>query len=106
MSIKSSRNSRPPHCNKSFLSSVGHSDSLFPYIIPLKFFLQILVKIQRVKIEVRQLHENDIKRAIGGPSAKVDLDIPESIGLSTPSPALTSTRLYDIDSSRRGKKKL
>ncbi|XXG76872.1 hypothetical protein AAC387_Pa08g1145 [Persea americana] len=62
--------------------------------------------IQRVKIEVRQLHENDIKRAIAGPSAKVDLDIPESIGLSTPSPALTSTRLYDIDSSRRGKKKL
>ncbi|XXG76874.1 hypothetical protein AAC387_Pa08g1145 [Persea americana] len=57
--------------------------------------------IQRVKIEVRQLHENDIKRAIAGPSAKVDLDIPESIGLSTPSPALTSTRLYDIDSSRR-----
>ncbi|RWR86203.1 Cohesin loading factor [Cinnamomum micranthum f. kanehirae] len=59
--------------------------------------------IQRVKIEVRQLHEHDIKRAIGGPSAKVDLDIPESIGLSTPSPSLTSTRLYDIDSSRRVK---
>ncbi|XP_077239230.1 tetratricopeptide repeat (TPR)-like superfamily protein [Tasmannia lanceolata] len=62
--------------------------------------------IDKVRIEVWQLHELGIKRAIAGPSMKVDLDIPESVGLSTPSPAPSSSRLRDIDSSRRGKKKI
>ncbi|KAK9115976.1 hypothetical protein Sjap_014923 [Stephania japonica] len=62
--------------------------------------------IEKSKIKVQQLHEVDIKRAIAGPSMKVNLDIPESIGLSTPSSAPTTSRLVDIDSGRRGKKKL
>lgn len=95
----------PSRCAISFLVLLGFW-FLFFFNIPIQFCQQILVKIQRAKIEVQQLHEHDIKRAIAGPSAKVDLDIPESIGLSTPSSVLTSTRLYDIDSSRRGKKRL
>ncbi|XP_058075251.1 sister chromatid cohesion protein SCC4 isoform X1 [Magnolia sinica] len=62
--------------------------------------------IDKSRIQVKQLHELDIKRAVAGPSTKVNLDIPESVGLSTPSPALTSARLCDIDTGRRGKKKI
>ncbi|KAF8397065.1 hypothetical protein HHK36_018703 [Tetracentron sinense] len=62
--------------------------------------------IDKVKIEARQLHELDIKRAIAGPSMRVNLDIPESVGLSTPLPAPSSSRLVDIDTGRRGKKKI
>ncbi|OVA02200.1 Cohesin loading factor [Macleaya cordata] len=62
--------------------------------------------INKEKIEVRQLHDIDIKRAIAGPSMGVNLDIPESIGLSAPLPAPSTSRLMDIDTGRRGKKKI
>ncbi|XP_071720041.1 sister chromatid cohesion protein SCC4 [Rutidosis leptorrhynchoides] len=60
--------------------------------------------IEKTKFQVRRLHENDIKRAIGGPSMSVDLDIPESVGLSSSAPR-PSTRLMDVDLSRRGTRK-
>ncbi|GFS38233.1 tetratricopeptide repeat (TPR)-like superfamily protein [Actinidia rufa] len=40
--------------------------------------------IDKVRTEVHQLHEHDIKRAMAGPSMRVNLDIPESVGLSSP----------------------
>uniref|UniRef100_A0A5B7BD42 Sister chromatid cohesion protein SCC4 n=1 Tax=Davidia involucrata TaxID=16924 RepID=A0A5B7BD42_DAVIN len=61
--------------------------------------------IDKVKFEVHHLHELDIKRAMAGPSMRVNLDIPESVGLATPSPA-PSSRLIDLDIGRRGKKKI
>ncbi|GMP48809.1 hypothetical protein CsSME_00016038 [Camellia sinensis var. sinensis] len=62
--------------------------------------------IDKTKIEVHQLHELDIKRAMDGPSSmRVDLDIPESVGLSTPAPT-QSSRLIDLDIGRRGKRRI
>ncbi|XP_070006910.1 sister chromatid cohesion protein SCC4-like isoform X2 [Nicotiana tabacum] len=61
--------------------------------------------IAKVKTEAHQLSEIDIKRAITGPSMRVDLDIPESIGLSATSPMSSSTRLMDFDMGRLRKRK-
>ncbi|KAI8014067.1 Sister chromatid cohesion protein SCC4 [Camellia lanceoleosa] len=62
--------------------------------------------IDKTKIEVHQLHELDIKRAMDGPSSmRVNLDIPESVGLSTPAPT-QSSRLMDLDIGRRGKRRI
>lgn len=61
--------------------------------------------IDKVKFQVNQFHELDVKRAVGDPSMIVDLDIPESIGFSTPLPNFQS-RLVDLDTGRRGKRKL
>lgn len=36
----------------------------------------------------------------------VNLDIPESVGLRTPAPAPSSSRLVDIDTGRRGKRRI
>lgn len=60
--------------------------------------------IDKVKIEVPQLHELE-KRSVN-PSMGVSFDIPESIGLTTPAPAPSSSRLIDFDSRRRGKRKI
>ncbi|MQM18663.1 hypothetical protein Taro_051660 [Colocasia esculenta] len=60
--------------------------------------------IEKARVEVQQPHGLDIKRAIAGPATKVDLDIPESVGLQTPAPSLS--RLRDSDSAKRGKRKL
>lgn len=46
-----------------------------------------------------------MKRAIGGPSLGVNLDIPESIGVSVSLPT-SSLKLMDMDTGRRGKRKL
>nr|AGG38121.1 maternal effect uncoordination 2-2 protein [Dimocarpus longan] len=62
--------------------------------------------IDKVKLEVHQFHEADIKRAMAGQSMTVNLDIPESIGLSTQLPHHSSSRLVDLDIGRRGKKKV
>ncbi|KAH8479914.1 hypothetical protein H0E87_030212 [Populus deltoides] len=65
--------------------------------------------IDKVRIEVQQFHELDIKRAMESQSMGVNLDIPESVGLSTPMPASSSSRLLDLDnldSRRRGKRKI
>ncbi|KVI03704.1 sister chromatid cohesion protein SCC4 isoform X2 [Cynara cardunculus var. scolymus] len=56
--------------------------------------------IEKSKFQVRRLNEVDIKRAIAGPSTRVDLDIPESIGLSSSTPQ-PSSRLMDVDIGRR-----
>lgn len=56
--------------------------------------------IEKSKFQVRRLNEVDIKRAIAGPSTGVDLDIPESIGLSSSTPG-PSSRLMDVDIGRR-----
>ncbi|KAL6499930.1 hypothetical protein OROGR_027840 [Orobanche gracilis] len=61
--------------------------------------------IDKVKLQVHQLNEHDMKRAIAGPSKTVDLDIPESIGLSTPQPMPSSARLMDNDIGRLGRRK-
>ncbi|MCH84248.1 MAU2 chromatid cohesion factor-like protein [Trifolium medium] len=53
--------------------------------------------IDKVRFEGKQFHELNMKRAMAGPTVGVNLDIPESIGLSTPSPFQPSTRLVDID---------
>lgn len=62
-------------------------------------------QIDKVKFQVNQFQELDVKRAVGDPSMIVDLDIPESIGFSTPLPNFQS-RLVDLDTGRRGKRKL
>lgn len=59
-----------------------------------------------MKLEVQQFHELDIKRAMANQSMSVNLDIPESIGLSTPLPVQSSSRLIDLDGGRRGKRKI
>ncbi|KAF6153106.1 hypothetical protein GIB67_034828 [Kingdonia uniflora] len=61
--------------------------------------------IKRLKIEARPLHDTEMKRATAGPSVRVNLDISESIGLTTPAP-VPSTRLMDIYTGRRGKRKI
>ncbi|KAL8172072.1 hypothetical protein V2J09_023876 [Rumex salicifolius] len=59
--------------------------------------------IDKVKIEVPQLRELDTKRSPMG----VSFDIPESIGLiPSPAPAPSSSRFIDLDSRRRGKRKI
>ncbi|KAM7521957.1 hypothetical protein LguiA_011859 [Lonicera macranthoides] len=62
--------------------------------------------IEKVKLEVHQLNELDIKRALAGPSMGANLDIPESVGLMTPAPGPSSSRLMDLDIGRRGKRKV
>ncbi|XVE91322.1 hypothetical protein DITRI_Ditri20bG0144300 [Diplodiscus trichospermus] len=61
--------------------------------------------IDKVRFEVQQFHELDMKRTMAGHSMRVNLDIPESVGLSTPMP-VPSSRLVDLDTRRRGKRKL
>lgn len=60
--------------------------------------------IDKAKLELQNYHELDVKRALGS-SMGVNLDIPESVGLSTPLPT-SSSRLVDLDTGRRGKRKL
>ncbi|GLT45154.1 hypothetical protein SLA2020_190070 [Shorea laevis] len=67
--------------------------------------IQHIELIEKAKIEVLQYHELD-KRAIAGQAMRVNLDIPESVGLSTPMPIQSSSRLVDLDIGRRGKRKL
>ncbi|KAL6957441.1 cohesin-loading factor complex subunit scc4 [Sarracenia purpurea var. burkii] len=63
--------------------------------------------IEKVRTEVPQLHELDIKRATAGPSMRVNLDIPESVGLSAPAPTPAPlSRLVDLDIGKRGKRKI
>ncbi|KAE9606065.1 hypothetical protein Lal_00025227 [Lupinus albus] len=63
--------------------------------------------IEKARFEVHQLHESDMKRAMAGPTTMgVNLDIPESIGLSAPLPPPSSSRLVDIDTRRRGKRRI
>ncbi|XP_048324557.1 sister chromatid cohesion protein SCC4 isoform X2 [Ziziphus jujuba] len=62
--------------------------------------------IDKVKLQVQQFHEVDIKRAIAGPSMSINLDIPESIGLSAPLPGSSTSRLVDLDIGRLGKRKI
>ncbi|XP_040993384.1 sister chromatid cohesion protein SCC4 [Juglans microcarpa x Juglans regia] len=62
--------------------------------------------IDKDRLGVQQFHELDIKRANAGPSMSVNLDIPESVGLSAPTPAPSSSRLVDLDTGRRGKRKI
>ncbi|KAF4359063.1 sister chromatid cohesion protein SCC4 [Cannabis sativa] len=60
--------------------------------------------IDKERFQVQQCHELNIKRAIAGTAAGVNLDIPESVGLSTPLPNFSS-RLVDLDTGRRGRGK-
>ncbi|XP_043698973.1 sister chromatid cohesion protein SCC4 isoform X2 [Telopea speciosissima] len=63
--------------------------------------------IDKVRVNVRQNNELDIKRAINaGSSMRFNLDIPESVGLSAPSPAPSSSKLMDMDIRRRGKRRM
>ncbi|WVY90438.1 hypothetical protein V8G54_035952 [Vigna mungo] len=62
--------------------------------------------IDKIRLQVHQLNDLDIKRAMADPALGVNLDIPESIGLLTAMPAPSSSRLVDIDTRRRGKRRL
>jgi MAternally-affected-uncoordination protein len=62
--------------------------------------------IEKVKLEVYQPNDFDIRRAHAGTSMAVSLDIPESIGLATQPPGHSSSRLMDLDIGRRGKRKV
>lgn len=62
--------------------------------------------IDKIRVEVQQLHERDIKCDIGGSAMRVNFDIPESVGLAAATPLLSSSRLVDLDSVRRGKRKI
>ncbi|GJT53964.1 hypothetical protein Tco_0989018 [Tanacetum coccineum] len=55
--------------------------------------------IVKAKFQVQRLNEIDIKRAIVGPSMNVNLDIPESVGLSSFAPR-PSLRLMDVNLGR------
>ncbi|XP_021909801.1 sister chromatid cohesion protein SCC4 [Carica papaya] len=57
--------------------------------------------IDKVRLEVKQYNEHDTNRAKASQSMKVNLDIPESVGISIPLPTLSSARLVDLDTSRR-----
>ncbi|KAG2391400.1 Sister chromatid cohesion protein [Vigna angularis] len=62
--------------------------------------------IDKIRLQVHQLNDLDIKRAMIDPALGVNLDIPESIGLSAAMPAPSSSRFVDIDTRRRGKRRL
>ncbi|XP_074308015.1 sister chromatid cohesion protein SCC4 [Silene latifolia] len=62
--------------------------------------------INKDKIQVQQLQDSDNKRAMESSSMKVNLDIPESVGLTATVPQVSSSRLLDLDSGRRGKRKI
>ncbi|KAK6246717.1 hypothetical protein QUC31_018282 [Theobroma cacao] len=66
----------------------------------------IELQVDKVKLEVQQFNELDMKRRMAGQSMRVNLDIPESVGLSVPMPVPSSSRLADLDTGRRGKRKL
>ncbi|MBA0609533.1 hypothetical protein Godav_021572 [Gossypium davidsonii] len=70
------------------------------------YFVYFSKQIDKVKLQVQQFHEIDMKRTMAGESMRVNLDIPESVGLSTPMPVPSSSRLVDLDTGRRGKRKL
>ncbi|KAK7300586.1 hypothetical protein RJT34_11433 [Clitoria ternatea] len=61
--------------------------------------------IDKVRFQADKLNDLDIKRAMAASTTKVNLDIPESIGLSTPLPVPSSSRLVDIGTKRRGKRR-
>ncbi|KAF5751296.1 hypothetical protein HS088_TW02G00309 [Tripterygium wilfordii] len=62
--------------------------------------------IEEARVQVQQLNDITIKRAMEGQSMRINLDIPESVGLFAPAPPLSSSRLADLDTRRRGKKKI
>ncbi|XP_017983184.1 PREDICTED: uncharacterized protein LOC18591115 isoform X1 [Theobroma cacao] len=66
----------------------------------------IELQVDKLKLEVQQFNELDMKRRMAGQSMRVNLDIPESVGLSVPMPVPSSSRLADLDTGRRGKRKL
>ncbi|KAJ8751443.1 hypothetical protein K2173_016653 [Erythroxylum novogranatense] len=62
--------------------------------------------IEKARFDIQQFHELNIKRAMANQPMRVNLDIPESIGISAPLPASQSSRLLDLDNRRRGKRKV
>lgn len=72
-------------------------------VVPLVCFSE---QTDKVKLEVQQFNELDTKRAMEGQSMRVNLDIPESVGLSTPLPMHSSSKLVDLDTGKRGKRKI
>lgn len=66
----------------------------------------LIPQIKKDRTEVQQLHESDNKRAMASSSMKVNLDIPESIGLAASTPVTSSSRLVDLDTGRRGKRRI
>ncbi|KAJ4829815.1 hypothetical protein Tsubulata_025325 [Turnera subulata] len=61
--------------------------------------------IDKARMNAHRFHEIDRKRAMESQSMTANLDIPESVGLSNVLPT-TSSRLLDLDSRKRGKKKI
>ncbi|CAN1312620.1 Sister chromatid cohesion protein SCC4 [Linum perenne] len=57
-------------------------------------------------IETARFQVLETKRGAAIQSMKADLDIPESVGLSTPQHGSSSSRLLDIDNKRRSKRRL
>jgi hypothetical protein len=63
--------------------------------------LQILFQVEKVRIEIQPMHDLMQKHhEMPGSVANADLDIPESVGLSTPQPS-SVRRLIDTSSVRR-----
>lgn len=62
--------------------------------------------VEKARVEVENLHQLENKRSSAAPSMRANLDIAESVGLTTPAPAPSSTRLLDVDSGRRGKRRI
>lgn len=85
-------------CNKAF--KVQH------HVFNLSFPCKFTVQIDKTRVEVQQLHECDVKRDVGSSVMKINLDIPESVGLAASTPMFSSSRLIDLDSVRRGKRKI
>lgn len=70
-------------------------------------FCMVEKQVDKVKVEVMQYHDLDAKRVLSSPSMRMNLDIPESIGLSTPAPSASTSRLVDLDwdTGRHAKRK-
>ncbi|KAK4785505.1 hypothetical protein SAY86_002194 [Trapa natans] len=57
--------------------------------------------VDKVKVEITQYNDLDTKHISTSPPLRTNLDIPESIGLSTPAPNASASRLVDLDKDTR-----
>ncbi|GAB2274700.1 hypothetical protein Dimus_009471 [Dionaea muscipula] len=83
-------------------------DDLQKRIVDAQSSIHHLELINKTKLEVQKMHEFDGKRSTIGPSMMINLDIPESVGLTNLPSTRSSSRLLDLDSSsrRRGKRRI
>ncbi|XP_065881072.1 sister chromatid cohesion protein SCC4 [Euphorbia lathyris] len=82
------------------------SDELQKKLLDAQSSIHHIELIAKVRFEVKQLQEIDTKRATANHTTVVNLDIPESVGLSNPLPNSSSSRLLDLDNRKRRKRRI